>query len=124
MAEQDAWIVAPIGPQAFSHAIGIVDATYVRIQRPKNTQQERRLYSTYKKYHAVFFLAIIDRTGQLQHAAAGEGWLADCVLIIWSAILLRPLPRCGRWQSAHWLCRGNCLRSCVPVAASSACTTR
>jgi len=52
------------------------------------------MYSTYKKYHAVFFLAIIDRTGQLQHAAAGEGRLADCVLIIWSAILLRPLPRC------------------------------
>lgn len=63
LAEQDAWIAAPIGPLPFLHCIGIVDATYVRIQRPTDARQERRLYSTYKKYHAVFFLAIIDRFG-------------------------------------------------------------
>jgi hypothetical protein len=93
LAEQDAWIAAPIGPQAFQHAIGIVDATYVHIQRPKNTQQERRLYSTYKKHHAVFFLAIIDRTGRLQHAAGRERELADC-----RAHHLRLLSCSGRFR--------------------------
>lgn len=65
LAEQDAWIAAPAGPSAFFDCLGIVDATYIRIPRPKDARQERRLYSTYKKYHAVFFLAIIDRAGTL-----------------------------------------------------------
>ena len=63
-AEQDAWIADPIGPAEFHHCIGAVDATYVRIQRPKRYADERRLYSTYKKYHAVFFICILDRAGQ------------------------------------------------------------
>jgi hypothetical protein len=45
-----------------------VDATYVRVQRPKQYALERRLYSTYKKCHAVFFMAIVDRAGQRQHS--------------------------------------------------------
>lgn len=127
LAEQDAFIAAPVGPQQFAHCIGIVDATYIRIQRPKNALQERRLYSTYKKYHAVFFMAIIDRAGQLQHAALQRvrEQLADCALInlfcypaqaafaSWTAAT-RPLvlqkrqcclasapgcgPRCGCWR--------------------------
>jgi hypothetical protein len=35
LAEQDAWIADPQGPAAFRDCIGIVDATYVRVQRPK-----------------------------------------------------------------------------------------
>ena len=64
LAEQDAWIAAPAGPAAFRDCIGIVDATYIRIQRPSDSATERRFYSTYKKYHAMFFLAIIDRQGE------------------------------------------------------------
>lgn len=62
---------APSGPARFANCIGIVDATYVRVQRPRDTVKERRLYSQYKKYHAIFFLAIIDRRGQ--HADNREG---------------------------------------------------
>jgi len=64
MEEQDAWIAAPTGPAAFHDCIGFVDATYIRVERPAVYALERRLYSTYKKYHAVFFLAIVDRSGQ------------------------------------------------------------
>jgi hypothetical protein len=42
----------------------MVDATYVEVERPKQYALERRLYSTYKKTHAIFFLAIVDRHGQ------------------------------------------------------------
>ena len=65
LAEQDAWIAAPFGDPLFRNCIGTVDATYIRVQRPKNTALERRMYSVYKKYHAVFFLAIIDRRGEV-----------------------------------------------------------
>jgi hypothetical protein len=61
--EQDEWIANPFGDPLFHDCIGIVDATYVRVQRPKDTALERKLYSTYKKYHSVFFLAIVDRRG-------------------------------------------------------------
>jgi len=67
MAEQDAWIAAPTGPAEFHDCIGFVDATYIRVERPKVYSLERRLYSTYKKYHAVFFVAIVDRLGLPQH---------------------------------------------------------
>ena len=63
-AEQQAWLAAPTGPAQFHDCIGIVDATYVRVERPANSKLERRLYSTYKKYHAVFFMVIVDRRGQ------------------------------------------------------------
>lgn len=66
LAEQDAWIAAPQGPPAFADCIGIVDATYIRVQRPRSYALERRCYSTYKKYHALFFLAIVDRRGERQ----------------------------------------------------------
>lgn len=62
-AEQQEWLAAPPLRGEFANCIGIVDATYVRVQRPKVYQQERRLYSTYKKYHSVYFLAVIDRQG-------------------------------------------------------------
>jgi hypothetical protein len=70
--EQDAWIARPYGDLTFADCIGIVDATYIRVQRPKNYQLERRMYSTYKKHHAAFFMAIIDRKGNIfmaQHAS-------------------------------------------------------
>src|SRR4051794_3186330 len=70
LAEQDAWIAAPTGPAAFHSCIGIVDATYIRIERPAEYATERRYYSTYKKTHAMFFLAIVDRTGQRASSAA------------------------------------------------------
>lgn len=63
-AEQEQWLAHPFGPVEFRDCIGAVDATYVRIQRPKRYEDERRLYSTYKKYHAVFFICIIDREGE------------------------------------------------------------
>ena len=63
--EQQAWIDARYGPAAFQDCIGIVDATYIEVERPKRYALERRLYSTYKKMHSVFFLAIVDRYGQL-----------------------------------------------------------
>lgn len=63
LEEQDAWIANPPGPVEFRDCIGIIDATYIRVQRPKEYSLERRLYSTYKKYHALFFVAIIDRRG-------------------------------------------------------------
>lgn len=72
-AEQDEWIAHPVGPVEFRHCIGAVDATYVRIQRPKRYEDERRLYSTYKKYHAVFFICIIDRYGTLMSSESGRG---------------------------------------------------
>jgi len=50
----------------------MVDATYIRVERPKRYALERRLYSTYKKYHAVFFMAIVDRRGQQQHCSAAD----------------------------------------------------
>lgn len=62
--EQRQWLAAPaVDAAAFPECIGIVDATYLRVQRPKQNQQERRVYSTYKKHHALFFLAIVDRRG-------------------------------------------------------------
>ena len=64
LAEQDEWIAHPHGDPLFYDCIGIVDATYVRVQRPTVYAVERRMYSTYKKYHAMFFLAIIDRAGE------------------------------------------------------------
>lgn len=66
LAEQDAWIAAPDGDPMFRDCIGVVDATYIRIERPKDYIMERRYYSTYKKYHAMFFLAIIDRHQSLR----------------------------------------------------------
>ena len=73
-AEQEEWIEHPFGPAEFRHCIGAVDATYVRIQRPRRYEDERRLYSTYKKYHAVFFICIIDRHGKMlsRGGSAGE----------------------------------------------------
>ena len=59
-------MAAARGPPQFADCIGIVDATYIRVQRPKNPELERRLYSTYKKYHAVFFIVIVDRDGKLR----------------------------------------------------------
>ena len=59
--EQEQWLAHPTGPAEFHHCIGAVDATYVRIQRPKRNVDQLRLYSTYKKYHSVFFICIIDR---------------------------------------------------------------
>ena len=53
----------PFGPADFADCIGIVDGVYFRVERPKDAKLERRLYSTYKKYHSVFFLVIIDRRG-------------------------------------------------------------
>jgi len=67
MAEQLAWIARPQGPAQFQDCIGAVDATYVRIQRPKVYADERRLYSFYKKYHAVFFMCVVDRRGIDEH---------------------------------------------------------
>jgi len=55
------------GPAAFHDCIGFVDATYIRVERPAVYALERRLYSTYKKYHAVFFLAIVDRSGRFRY---------------------------------------------------------
>ena len=78
MNEQRTWIAAPSGPEEFHDCIGIVDETYVRVHWPKVYAMERRLYSTYKKYHAVFFLAIVDRKGE--HAACrGREGGAACV---------------------------------------------
>jgi hypothetical protein len=62
--EQQAWMDDPSGPAEFHDCIGFVDATYVEVERPKQYALERRLYSTYKKTHAIFFLAIVDRHGQ------------------------------------------------------------
>lgn len=62
-AEQQAWIDDPFGPAAFHDCIGIVDATYIAVLRPKDPQLERRLYSTYKKKHAVYFVVVVDRKG-------------------------------------------------------------
>ena len=62
--EQQTWIDEPTGPVEFHDCIGIVDATYVEVERPKVYAMERRLYSTYKKTHAIFFLAIVDRRGR------------------------------------------------------------
>ena len=63
LAEQDEWIANPFGDPLFRDCIGIVDGTYIRVQRPKNAVLERKLYSTYKKYHSFFFMAIVDRRG-------------------------------------------------------------
>jgi hypothetical protein len=63
--EQVDWINNPVGPAEFSDCIGIVDGVYARVERPKDSKLERRLYSTYKKYHSVFFLVIVDRKGTL-----------------------------------------------------------
>lgn len=62
-AQQQAWIDRPTGPAAFHDCIGIVDATYISVLRPKDTLLERRLYSTYKKRHAVYFVVVVDRQG-------------------------------------------------------------
>lgn len=62
--EQQEWIDGQYGPAEFRDCIGIVDATYIEVERPARYAMERRLYSTYKKTHAVFFLAIVDRYGQ------------------------------------------------------------
>jgi hypothetical protein len=62
--EQQEWIDVQYGPAEFRDCIGIVDATYIEVERPARYALERRLYSTYKKTHAVFFLAIVDRYGQ------------------------------------------------------------
>jgi hypothetical protein len=121
LAEQDAWLAAPLGPARFSDCIGIVDATYIRIQRPKNALQERRLYSTYKKYHAVFFLAIIDRDGTLLRVRSSLAYHAGRLAAHpWSAIacLCRPLPCRRRRQPADGCCGGDCVRSLLSVAAS------
>jgi hypothetical protein len=64
MDEQRTWIARPHGPAEFHDCIGAVDATYVRIERPKTYADERRLYSYYKKYHAVFFMCVVDRRGE------------------------------------------------------------
>jgi hypothetical protein len=64
MDEQRAWIAHPHGPAQFHDCIGAVDATYVRIERPKTYADERRLFSFYKKYHAVFFMCVVDRRGE------------------------------------------------------------
>jgi hypothetical protein len=61
--EQQEWIDSQYGPAEFRDCIGIVDATYIEVERPARYALERRLYSTYKKTHAVFFLAIVDRYG-------------------------------------------------------------
>ena len=63
--EQQQWMQNPFGPADFVDCIGIVDGVYFRVERPKDAKLERRLYSTYKKYHSVFFLVIIDRRGLL-----------------------------------------------------------
>jgi hypothetical protein len=63
--EQDEWIAHPFGLDEFKLCIGIVDGVYIRVERPKNAVLERRLYSTYKKYHSLFFMAIVDRRGTL-----------------------------------------------------------
>jgi hypothetical protein len=62
--QQEFRAAASVGPPEFAHCIGSVDATYIQVQRPKDYAWERRLYSTYKKYHAVFFVAVVDRKGQ------------------------------------------------------------
>jgi len=41
--EQQAWIDAPSGPDEFHDCIGIVDATYVEVERPKQYALERTL---------------------------------------------------------------------------------
>ena len=69
MDEQRAWIARPQGPAQFHDCIGAVDATYVRIERPKIYADERRLFSFYKKYHAVFFMCVVDRRGTDEHTA-------------------------------------------------------
>ena len=68
MHDQNAWIAAPAGPAEFHGCIGIVDAMYIKVQRPQRYALERRLFSTYKKSHSVFFMAIVDRRGHLQHS--------------------------------------------------------
>lgn len=74
MDEQQAWIARPLGSPQFHDCIGAVDATYVRIERPKIYADERRLYSHYKKYHAIFFMCVVDRRGtdHMQTASARE----------------------------------------------------
>lgn len=69
LAEQDEWIAHPRFNPMFHDCIGIVDATYIKIERPKDYQTERRHYSTYKKYHALYFIAITDRYGQSNNGA-------------------------------------------------------
>ena len=66
-AEQRQWMEHPAGPAEFSDCIGIVDATYLEIERPKDAVLERRCYSTYKKHHTLFVTVITDRLGE-QHA--------------------------------------------------------
>lgn len=70
--EQDQWREHPEGPEEFHSCIGIVDGTYIRVERPKEYTMERRLYSIYKKYHSVFFLCIIDRYGSFLQAQVDE----------------------------------------------------
>lgn len=87
-AEQEEWIAHPFGPVEFRDCIGAVDATYVRIQRPKRYEDERRLYSTYKKYHAVFFICIIDREGE-----QGGDMMSRGAHACWHGV-----------TAHHWLC--------------------
>lgn len=96
LAEQDAWIAAPSGPAAFRSCIGVVDATYIRIERPADYATERRYYSTYKKYHAMFFLAIIDRQGE---CALRTVAVDVCTCSSVACLLLRSLPR-RRWRES------------------------
>jgi len=108
-AEQEEWIAHPVGPVEFRHCIGAVDATYVRIQRPKRYEDERRLYSTYKKYHAVFFICIIDRHGTLMSSSrerwsdGRQAWTACSSLSPSAFCLCRAHPLPGRGQPAKGL---------------------
>lgn len=59
-----------------------MDATYIELQRPKDPLLERRTYSTYKKMHAIFFIAVIDREGEQQGAMMSSSATAGSHLLI------------------------------------------
>lgn len=98
LAEQDAWIAAPHGDAMFHDCIGIADATYIRVQRPKTYALERRMYSTYKKYHAMFFVVIIDRRGECESKCAARACVCSSLTpsicsLMCAALLITPAGR-------------------------------
>ena len=110
--EQEDWIAHPFGPEEFHDCIGAVDATYIRVERPKKYWLERRLYSTYKKYHSLYFVAVIDRGGKEQQTSNVEQTTADLYAMCVCPLRLHSLRR--RRQLAHGQQRaGSLLQSTV-----------
>lgn len=126
IAEQDEWIAHPAGDPLFADCIGIVDATYIRVERPKNTKMERLTYSTYKKYHALFFLAIIDRRGHTHTHSCALVCVRMCRCcsspphVYTCLFLFRPLSRCRHRQHT---CRQQRTRSILTSMSLDALIT-